>query len=108
MTSQIFKIAVPKNILFDILDKICVKNDKYYILNKISYKKGEYLQILNSFTEILIPYYYKSKQKYLTRKMNFNTFITIIRQLCRINNINYTSKILYNKSTYDIVYYIYF
>ena len=107
MSSQIFKNQVPKELLFELLEKICVKNDKYYTLNKISYKKGEYLQLLTSFYELILPYYYVSKQFYITRKHNSSSFITLIRQICRSNNIHYTSKIIYNKSTYDIVYYIY-
>ena len=108
MNSQIFKNQISKDILFDLLDKICVKNDKYYTLNKISFKKGEYLKILEPFTELLLPNYHTSKQFYVTRKLNYSSFVTIIRQLCRLNSIHYTSKIVYNKSTYDIVYYIYY
>ena len=107
MNSQIFKNLISKEILLDLLDKICIKNEKYYILNKTSYKKGEYLNILAPFNEILLPYYHISKQYYITRKQNYKSFITIIRQLCRLMNISYTSKIIYNKSTYDIIYYIY-
>jgi len=108
MISQIFKSDVPQNILFDLLHKICIKNNKYYILDKISYKKGEYLQILSPFYEIMLQYYYLSKQFYILRKQTYSSFVTIIRQICKKNNINYTSKIIYNKSTYDIVYYIYY
>lgn len=108
MSSQIFIKSIPQTILFDLLDKICIKNNKYYILDKISYKKGEYLQLLHFFYQELIPYYYLSKQFYLTRKQNYSTFITIIRQLCKKNNIHYSSKIIYNKSSYDIVYNIYY
>ncbi len=108
MNSQIFKKNVPTEILFHLLDKICEKNEKYYLLNKVSYKKGEYINILVTFNEMLLQYYHKSKQFYVTRKQNYTNFITIIRQLCRLKNINYTSKIIYNKSSYEIVYYIYF
>ena len=108
MNSQIFKQSVPREIMLDLLDTICIKNDKHYILNKISYKKGEYLQLFTSFYELLLPFYYISKQFYINRKQNYSSFLTVIRQLCRVNNISYTSKIIYNKSSYDIVYYIYY
>ena len=55
MKSQIFKEHISNNILFDLLDKISVKNDKYYILNKVSYKKGEYINVLAPFFQILFP-----------------------------------------------------
>jgi hypothetical protein len=107
MNSQIFKNQIPKKIIFDLLDKICAKNDKCYILNKTSYKKAGYLELLPSFYESILPAYYISKQYYITRKQNYSSFVTIIRQICRLIYINYTSKIIYNKSTYDITYYIY-
>ena len=52
----------------------------------------------------LIPAYHKSKQFYLTRKRTYISFVTIIRQLCKLNSVNYKSNISYTKSTYDIVY----
>jgi hypothetical protein len=108
MNSQIFKDQISKDILFELLDKICVKNEKYYTLCKISFKKGEYNNLLVPFMEILLPKYHNSKQYYVTRKLTYSSFITIVRQLCRLNSINYTSKIIYSKSSYDIIYYIYF
>jgi len=108
MKSQIFKYDISDNILYDLLEKICVKNNKFYILNNISYKKAEYHNYICDFYENLRPYYYKSKYFYLNRKQNYAMFVTIIRQLCRFKSINYVSKILYNKSSYDIVYHIYF
>ena len=108
MNSQIFKNQISNNVLFDLLDKICIKNEKCYILNKTSYKKGEYLNILASFNELILPNYHTSKQFYLTRKQNYSSFVTIVRQLCRLNSISYSSKIVYNKSTYDIIYHIYY
>ena len=53
------------------------------------------------------PFYHISKQKYLERKLTYNNFTTILRQICNFNKINYTSQIKYDKSTYDIIYYIY-
>ena len=108
MSSQIFKKKLPKEILYDLLNKICVKNKEFYTLNKIAYKKGEFQKLLEPFLEILSDYYHISKQYYVTRKLTYNSFITIIRQICKTNNINYVSKIIYLKSNYDIVYYIYY
>jgi len=108
MISQIFLKSVPQNIFFELLDKICIKNNKYYIINKMAYRKGEYLQLLEAFYQQLKSYYHISKQFYITRKQNYSSFITIVRQICKINNINYSSSIIYNKSTYDIIYNIYY
>jgi hypothetical protein len=108
MSLQIFKEKIPPDKLFDLLDELCVKNDKYYIFNMISYKKGVFTEKINNFLNTCKPYYFNSKKQYLERKMTYNNFMTIVRQICNLNNIFYTSKIKYNKSLYEIEYYIYF
>ena len=108
MSTQIIKNQIPNNILFDLLDKICLKNEKHYTFNIESFKKGIYSEEIQNFLITCIPYYYLSKRKYLEKKLTNNSFVTILRQICNFNKITYTSQIKYNKSTYDIVYYIYY
>jgi len=106
MSTQIFKKNVPNEILFDILDEICVKNEKYYVFNVDSFRKGVYKDLIPKFLETCKPYYHISKRKYLEKKLTFNSFVTVIRQICNFNNITYTSQIKYDKSDYNIIYYI--
>ena len=108
MSTQIFKRNVPNEIFFELLDSICLKNEKHYILNSESFKKGIFKELIPSFFEKCASYYHLSKRKYLERKLTYNTFTTIIRQICNFNKITYTSQIKYDKSTYDIIYYIYY
>lgn len=108
MSSQIFKTQIPIGMLFELLDKICQKNEKHYILNSISFKKGVYTGDIPAFLEACKPYYHHSKRKYLEKKQTYKTFATVLRQICNHHQINYTSQIKYDKSTYDILYYIYF
>lgn len=107
MKSQIFKKHIPKELLIEFLNKICERGKNYFILNKISYKKAIYENILSSFNEQILPFYHESKKYYITRKQSYTSFVTVVRQICKLNLINYTNKILYNKSSYDIIYYIY-
>ena len=108
MSIQIFKHRVPDELLIKLFNNIAIKCDKYYVLNNNSYKKGIFNDIIPTFISKCIPYYHVSKQKYLERKLTYNSFITIIRQICNFNKITYTSQLKYDKSTYDIIYYIYF
>jgi len=108
MSSQIFKNQMPNNLLFELLDKICLKNEKHYTFNVDSFKKGLYSKDIQNFLTSCIPYYYLSKQKYLEKKLTYNSFVTVLRQICNFNKIIYTSQIKYDKSTYVIVYYIYY
>ena len=108
MSTQIFKKNVPNEILFDILNEICVKNEKYYVFNVDSFRKGVYKELIPKFLETCKPYYHISKRKYLEKKLTFNSFITVLRQICNFNNITYTSQIKYDKSNYSMIYYIFF
>jgi hypothetical protein len=44
---------------------------------------------------------------YLERKMVYNSFTNIVRQICKLNNIMFTSQIKYNESKYNIDFFIY-
>lgn len=107
MSKQIFKNNIPNETVFELLDAICLKNDKHYTLNIDSFKKGIFKEIIPKFLELCVPYYHISKRKYLERKLTYKSFTTVLRQICNANKITYTSQIKYDKSSYNIVYYIY-
>jgi len=108
MLKQIFRKEVPQNILFDILDQICLKTDKYYVIDINAYRKLVFYNLHDSFTKTLLDYYHLSKQFYITRKMAYNSFINIVRHICKSNNIMYTSQMKYNESKYNIDYHVYY
>jgi hypothetical protein len=109
MASQIFKKQIEYEILFNLLDKLCIKNNTYYIFNNSSYKKGTFFDdTIQIFLKKIKEYYHKSKIKYLEKKQTYNSFTTIIRQICNFNKILYTTEIKYDKSTYEIFYYIFY
>uniref|UniRef100_A0A6C0KNU3 Uncharacterized protein n=1 Tax=viral metagenome TaxID=1070528 RepID=A0A6C0KNU3_9ZZZZ len=107
MVSQIFKKQIPNLMIIKLLDDIAIKCDKCYVLNNNAFKKGIFNSVIDNFILECKPYYYSSKQKYLERKLTYNSFITIIRQICNNNKINYKSQIKYDHSNYDILYYIF-
>jgi hypothetical protein len=108
MSKQIFKTNIKIADLFQLLDDICSKNDKHYVINNAAYKRGIFTGDIVKFIEFCTPYYHVSKRYYLERKLSYKSFTTILRQICNCNNITYTSQVTYDKSNYEIVYYIYF
>lgn len=108
MGTQLFKMNVPLELVMNFLKLVAEekieKDEKYYLLNKIIYKQAEYNNNINGFIQSLKPYYYKSKLYYVERKLDYVKFMTIIRQLCNAHKIDYTSKIMYNNSSYEIEY----
>lgn len=108
MKSQIFKKKVEIEILINLLEKISNKKNNYYLLNQCAFKKGLYNNEIKNFLDILRNYYYTSKMKYIEKAyQNYNGFSTIIRQICKSNNLQYTSKIQYERSCYEIIHFIY-
>jgi hypothetical protein len=108
MSSQIFKNNIPNENLYELLEKICFKMENCYILNPDAFKKGVYNQDVQNFLEFCRPYYFISKRKYLDRKLIYTNFVTIIRQICNFNKIEYSTEIKYDKSNYSIIYFIFF
>jgi hypothetical protein len=106
MISQIFKTQIPNELLNNLLEENALKSDKCYIVNNSCYKKGVYNESIPKFIEECRQYYFLSKRKYIDRKLTYNSFITVLRQICNFNKITYTSKIKYVKSIYDIEYHI--
>ena len=108
MSHQIFKDDIPNSILYNLLTEICTtKNDKYFVVDKIAFKKAQFNKSLQPFLDSLDKYYHESKKFYLKRKLNYTKFINIIRQICKKNEIPFSNTIKYDKSTYNIIYYIY-
>ena len=99
-------------ILKDILNKVCIidQNDKNdqpvseFVITKALFKRAEIHNLIQPFLETIKQHYYLSKQHYIDRQINYNNFITIIIQLCNVNDIKYVSTIVYAKSNYEIEY----
>lgn len=108
MSSQIFKTKVPSEILFDLLEQICLKKEKYYLIDVNAYRKLLFYNLHIEFCDKLKEYYFVGKQFYVERRMTYNSFTNIIRQICKNAGIMYTSQIKYNESKYNIDYFVYF
>jgi hypothetical protein len=106
--SQIFKQHIPNDKLFELLDKICFKMENCYILSVDAFKKGIYNEDIQNFLQFCRPYYFISRRKYIDRKLTYQSFATIIRQICNFNKITYSSEIKYDKSNYSMFYYVFF
>ena len=107
MAKQIFKTGISPEILYNLLEQISLKTEKYYIVDYIAYKKMKFHNLHEEFLNTVIEYYHYSKRFYVEREFTYNSFTNIIRQICRVNNIIFTSDIKYNGSKYHIDYFVY-
>ena len=108
MLDQIFKTEIPNNILFDMLETICLKTDKYYFIDVTAYKKLMFLDQHKAFIETIREYYHLSKRFYLDREFTYSSFTNIIRQICKHGNIRIESEVKYNHSKYFINFFVYY
>ena len=108
MSSQIFKTNVPNEVFFSFIESIKSNNDdtNMIVINNDSYKRSTLKNELQDFLDKILECYHISKIHYVTLKMSYYKFTTVIRQICKQNQISYTSKIKYFRSTYEIIYYI--
>ena len=105
MKNQIIK----KNVEFfeDFIKENFTLENSCYIFNHIVFKRLLFQDKVYKFLERLQEYYYKNKHYYITRNpITFNQFNTVLRQICKKNDLEYISKIKYNSSKYNIEYYI--
>lgn len=105
---QIFKKPVPNLDFFIFLDTICLRTDKYFLFDQNAFKKLVFQDSYDEFKTYLMEYYYPSKLFYIERDLTYNSFTNILRQICKNNDIMFTSEVKYINSKYNIIYYIYF
>ena len=108
MASQLFKNTIPIEILLQFLEDNSISKGNKFIFSKVFFKKGQFKNTIVPFLEKIKPYYFPSKQFYVTRSDNYKNFIKIIRQICKFHNISFVSKVKYCKSKYEIIYSIFF
>lgn len=108
MVNQVFKSPVPDNILFELLENICLKTDKYYQIDMNAYRKMIFHKHHVDFYKTIREYYFLGKQFYIDREITYKSFTNVIRQICKRNMILYTSFIRYNESKYNIDFCIYY
>lgn len=105
--SQIFKTQIPNDLVFSFLQSFCQNNEKSIILSKTNFRQAQFHNFVEPFISSISDYYHSSKKYYIERKLNYTQFLTIIRQICKANTISYASKVVYDKSQYEIIYYIF-
>jgi hypothetical protein len=106
MLYQIIKKEIPNNILFDLLEQICLKTEKYYFIDLNAYKKLLFMDLKQPFIDELMEYYFLSKRFYLEREFTYTSFTNIVRQICKHGDIKIESEIKYSHSKYYINFFV--
>ena len=104
--NQVIKKYV--DIFDDFVKSNFIQENNYYIFNHLIFKKINYEGQINTFLTQLKTYYYKNKYFYIERQdITHNQFNTILRQICKRNNIQIEIKIKYENSKYSPEYHLF-
>ena len=110
---QLFKEPVPPRLLKDFLELNALVSTSTaigdiaktkYTFTKTHYKKCVFNKTVNSFLLLIKPYYFSAKEYFVTRRMTYLHFLTVLRQLCGHQGGTYMTDMQYDKSSYEIVY----
>lgn len=106
--SQLFKTPYPLEKLKEYILKLCERvDDSSYIFSKVCFKRAQMSALATEFISDVAPHYHKSKQKYAdVNAINYKLVVNALRQLCKYHDIHVESKIRYDKSSYEIEYFI--
>jgi hypothetical protein len=110
--TQLLKTAISPELLQTFLQLYAEKYELidhrfYYKINKAVLKKALFHNAIVPFYACLKPSYHMSKQYYLERAITYGSFTTVLRQVCKANNVRYETEIIYDKSAYETEYHIY-
>lgn len=105
---QLFKEPVPPRLLKDFLELNALVTTNggvnKYTFTKTHYKKCVFNKTVEPFLLSVKPYYFSAKEYFVTRRMTYLHFLTVLRQLCGNQGGTYMTDMEYDKSSYEIVY----
>lgn len=105
--NHLFKAVPERDVIFGYLDEVCHRDSELFVVDDTVYKKMRYDDRIARLYEYLRPFYHVSKQKYLDEGHSRNSFLTILRQLCKLYSIQFSSKVVYKNGSYDSTLVIY-
>lgn len=107
-SSSVFKDPINIDTFYSFLNENydVNKTNNTFIISRVSYNKLVYYNKINIFISSIRNNYKESRRHYLDGKMSYNRFNTIFRQICNNLGIDFSHKLIYYNSKYEIEYYI--
>lgn len=106
--SSVFQKQVPVELLINLLEKICLKTESYYLFDINAYRKLIYHNYFDEFKEDLIIFYHYSAQRYITRTISFNKILVVIKQICKNTELPIKTEIKHINGVQNILLFIYY
>lgn len=113
---NVFIEKIPLKFLFELLDKICSSMEGrgveqgiriYYYISDYEYRKMVFDGLHIDFLKSIQSYYSPFFSRYYEREFTYNSFKTIVRQICKIHGIRHEKQNTVLHSEITVSYYIY-
>lgn len=105
--SQYFKRMYPKEEFVSFIARIADIDRSWYVLDQACYRKAVNNEMVSTFLSMIMNCYFESKKHFVVKAAtNYKSFLTCIRQQCKLHQIQYENHFQYHKSEYQIVYFI--
>jgi len=105
----LFRKPISISPLIDVLNAVAPKIDgnKWFHFNVTAYRKMVYQQLHIPFITKIQDYYCPAKwRKYGNKELTYSSFTTILRQMCNEVGLAFYTKIVYDHSICNTVYFI--
>lgn len=105
----LFRMPIQIQPLLAVLSAVAPRIDsgKWFHFNVTAYRKMIYQQIHLPFIESIRDYYFPAKwRKYGDKELTYSSFTTILRQMCNEVGLAFYTKIVYDHSVCNTVYFI--
>jgi hypothetical protein len=96
---------IPLHILYEFLEKVCLKYAHCYDFDYNAYRKMTFQQCHLAFIEQLKPYY---RVDITQTPVSFQSIVNMIRQICRFQKVKFLPIKTYHNSRYFVHYHIYY
>lgn len=104
--SDKFKYLFPLELLVYYLELNCDVRENTFVFNKEAYKRASLNHSMTFFLDVILDYYHVSKKNYALNCVNYNKFLTILRQVCKLHSIQFDKHTTYFRSSHVISYLI--
>jgi len=104
----IFKELVPWEYMRILLSEICpsLSLNQLFVIDLNVYKKMIFLEKHYAFLETLKKHYRLEKHFYITREFTYNSFMTILRQICKSHQQPFHTELKFGRAFHNMVYYV--
>ena len=106
--SIFFKTPLSLDVLYGLLDQICLYKDDRYVIDTTSFNKMVYMGLYEPFIEKIKENYYPQKMAKLNKQPTYYNFIILIKQICNYHGLAITLTKTYIKSVKHNVYHVEF